>query len=251
MEQLVVGQDGAEFYGDENPVSSEHDALLAEQKTLCEKLDGLWLELTPAHEHKKVLSFMDNHRMIQHEYRKGSITGAVIKAIFKNMYSLAWLLHECIDEELAEDLLGVLEPLKIVWRFCCLTEQNKEGCSAKVTPPQMDLLKSSIQTVKQRFYSFIKVHGVPPKARVASKQQLNVGFKIHLLDHIPDKIAADNGLRPVYLNEENTEHMVQKLAKADHSYRTFHGEQRLNGTSRSLQLQSLQNYFYPPNNYGE
>ena len=195
---------------------------------------------------KQIYKFMDDHGMIQKDYRPGSLKGSVVRKNLAHFDILCDQIESSIDQELGKNYRALMSHFSFIYDMISKhgdkahntqrkNEKKQKVYGQKLTLEQQQTLRSSIEEYIPMFYSFLWNYG----EKAAKVNEINSGIKIHNFEHIMDYIQLFDGMRPSYFNEERIEKMVQFVAKTLYPYHHFFGAKRLRCALRACNMKSL------------
>eukprot|EP01084_Bolivina_argentea_P032654 60447_1 len=201
---------------------------------------------------KIIRTFMEETKMIQHNFRPRSMKGHTVQRNMDHYYQLCDLISKHVDHDLAERYLDVMEHWEYIYNRTTKSgdvEKNKKRKKQKmkkiygdrISEEEKNTLKSKIDEFIPLFYGFLDDYG--PVAARRDKGQIAPGLKIHNITHVPDMIGASNDMRLGRANDERTEHVVQAVDEAFRPYHHFYGKKRLLCAMRRLNMMSLTTVF--------
>ena len=216
---------------------------LREARKIQVKLHELYRRIAPNTALRKVIEWEDDHKLIQHEYRPGSVNGAVLKANIKHYVGLAAIIRTEFDSiggtHLGDDWESIMADYEKLHGFIC-----KIG--SRLSDEQMKELKECNDRFNGKYYRFLIKYGEPPKGANA-ENTVNCGIKIHFLKHLMESIECNDNTRSAYTNEERVEAMVQFMHRLIAPYLHFFGERRMWAVSRRANVSQLLNVWYEDN----
>eukprot|EP01084_Bolivina_argentea_P278999 476903_1 len=215
-----------------------------------EKIEQMKDNISPHETYNIIKDYQNQERLIQYNYKSGSVKGIIIKNNIKCYHTFGDLIANTVYQQLGEDYVSLMDDFSHIYsKISCagnmeLNQQRKKEkrqliYGDKMSQEEQNTLKKTIESFIPKYYKYLNDWGIEAKAH----GEINAGLKIHDFIHIPDMIQAFGGKRLAYGNDERDESVVQKVGKAFQEYIHFHGRKRIIGAMRKCNLKTLKHVF--------